>query len=135
MATSYCNPAPKFRTLPSCLTTLIIGTTATISGSLYVYLKNHTTGYLHRFTGTTDGAGLLSLNVKDPDADGNTQFIPTPEHDYELWATTTSATNTEEKVNITINAVVYTSLGFTFERVYEDENSLAAYSTQTLKLA
>lgn len=132
---SYCNPATKFRTLPSCLTTLIIGTTATISGSLYVYLKNHTTGVLYRFTGTTDGAGLLSLNVKDPDGSSVTQFIPTPDHDYELWATATSATNTDERVSITINAIAYTALAISFERIYEDGDALTAYSTQTLKIA
>lgn len=133
MAQSYCSPYSKFIDLPICLTTLVIGT-ATAATDYYVYLRNITTGYLYRYEVTSDGAGLISLSIKDPDADGAAQFLPVPDHNYEMWITTQAATNTEANVSVTVNAIAYTGFAFSFFKVYETGTDLAAYTTQTLKL-
>lgn len=124
-----CNNCTKFKTLPSCLEDLVIGTlTGVASTNVYVYLKNHSTGLLYRFSATTTLYGGLTIDLTD-----NGQFAPTPKHDYELWVTLASATNTDEREDITIDTVDYSCVSFTFENVFVGYN-LVDYTTQTLKL-
>ena len=122
----YCNICSQFRPIPTCTESLIIGDTNLASTDVYVYLKNLSTDYLKRFSATTSLYGILTLDLTD--------FKGTPNHDYELWATLQSATNIDERIDIDVDGVSYDCFGFTFENVFSDENVLAEYATQTLKL-
>lgn len=128
---SYCNDCTKFRTLPSCMTNLTIGTfTGNNNASVYVYLMNHTTGYLYRISGTTNGSGVLAIDITD-----GGDFMPTPKHDYELYVTLQSATNTDERLTFTISSVNYTCAAIDFNQIWNEGDELAAYTNQTLKAA
>lgn len=127
---SYCNTCPTFRNLPLCLETLTIGTfTGNNNALVFVYLKNWTTGYIHRYESQLSGSSVLNLDVTD-----NGNFHPTPEHDYELYVVLQSATNIDERLTFTVNAVNYTCARFQFVPVMTYNMDMALYSSQTLKL-
>jgi len=126
---NYCNNCPKFVSIPTCTEDLVIGTlTGYASTAVFVYLKNHTTGFIHRFSATTTMYGGLTIELPD-----NGNFSPTPKHDYELWVTLQTATNTDERLDITINSIDYECVSFTFENIFVGYN-LVEYTSQTLKL-
>lgn len=126
---TYCNPCSVFRTLPTCTVNLTIGTLPVNTTGKYIYLKNHTTGVIYRFEGTTNLGGLLVIDVTD-----GGEFKPIPGHDYELWVTLEDASNIDERINITIDSVVYTCAAFTFEDIVGPDMALESYEDQTLKL-
>jgi hypothetical protein len=114
------------RPLLACTTTLTVGTTNVNSTAIYVYVFNHTTDKLVRYSTTTSVTGLISFSL-----DGQTYA---EDQDYEMWATLATATNIDERLNITIDTVVYTCLALEFKRVYNNDDSLQS-GTQTLKSA
>jgi hypothetical protein len=127
---STCNNCSRFRNIPICTESLIIGTlTGLANTNVYVFLKNHTTGYTYRFSATTTLYGGLTLDLTN-----SGYFVPTPNHDYELWVILQSSMNTDERINISIDTVNYLCAGFTFENIFVDASVIAEYTTQTLKL-
>jgi hypothetical protein len=110
----------------SCTTTLTVGDSAYNTTAVYVYIKNNTTGRLYRFSVTTDGAGLITANIS------SVQMIP--DHNYELWVTLASATNTEEKIDFTIDGETKNCLDVSFQRVFNTDDELQS-GAQTLTLS
>jgi len=114
------------RTLLACTTTLTVGTIANISTAIYIYIHDHTTDRLVRYSATSDGAGLVTVDLSD-----GQQYAE--DHDYELYITLASATNIEEKVSFTINAVAYSCVALNFKRAYDNDDVILS-AVQTLKL-
>ncbi len=124
---SNCNPCPIMRPLPKCMGVLTIGDTTFNNTDVFVYIKNHTTSILTRFETTTSGTGLVTLDL--------TNMYQIEGHDYELWVTLDTATNMDERINITIDAVIYTCVAITFEALYDSNDALITGQAQTLKAA
>lgn len=123
---SLCNPCSASKPVLACTTDLTVGTISSLSTAVFVYLKNHTTGFIKRYDVTTTIAGLVVITLSSNDI--------MPDHDYELWVSLASATNTDERENITIDAVVYTCVKPVFRRVYGTDNVLD-FGVQTLAIA
>lgn len=122
-----CSNCDKTKPILSCVTSLTIGTCAYNSTALYVYVRNNTTGRLYRLTTTSSGAGLIVVTTI-----ADIQMIP--DHNYEVWVTLASATNIDERIDITIDAAVKTCLDVAIQTVFNSSDVLQSGS-QTLKLA
>lgn len=127
MSSTVCNPCTRMRPLLACATTLTVGTIANLTTAIYVYIHDHTTGRLVRYSTTSSGAGVVSFDLSDGQ-------VYAEDHDYELYITLASATNIEEKVSFTINAVAYDCVALDFKRVYDNDDVLVS-AVQTLKAA
>lgn len=130
MSATYCNPCSVFRKLPSCMTNLTVGTIANRNTAVYIYLKNHTTNHIYRFSTTSDAVtGIVTFDITDAG-----DFSLTPNHDYELYIILQSSTNNDERVTFSVNSINYTCAAFTVETINFDSMDVAAYTNQTLKL-
>lgn len=121
---TQCNPCTPMKTLSRCMAILTIGTIAPTT-DVFVWLFNLTTGVATRFPVTSDGAGLVTVDLTDyPQIEG---------HDYQLYLTPYPTTNTEENMNVTISAVVYTCFALRFVTVYDDQGVIQTGDNQTLE--
>lgn len=127
MTATVCNPCTAMRTLIACTSTLTVGTIANLTTAVYVYIHNHTTDKLVRYSTTSSDAGLVSFDLSD----GQSYMEG---HDYELWITLQSATNMDERVNFTIDAVAYSCAALEFHRLYDNDDAIQSQN-QTLKIA
>lgn len=109
-----CNVGTRVKDLYKCGTTLNIGTVA-VSTAYLVYFKNWTTGKIFVTPATSSLAGILSITLPVDMLDAD--------HDYQVWATLATATNSDAKENITISSVVYTSFQVYFRTVYDSTQS------------
>ncbi len=125
---TQCNPCTPMKPLSRCMAVLTIGTISALNTAVHVYLKNHTTGVLVRFETTSAAVtGLVTVDISDyPQIAG---------HDYELWVTLATATNTDERVNVTISAVAYTCFAIRFVTVLDDQGVIETGANQTLTAA
>lgn len=123
---SICNPCSKTKAVLACATDLTIGTIANLSTAVYVYIKNHTTGFTKRYDVTSSGAGVVVITLVTNDI--------MPDHDYEVWITLASATNIDERITIVVSGGNYTCLKPVFRRVYGTDDVLE-YGAQTLAIA
>lgn len=120
-----CSNCEKSKPILACISTLTVGTISNISTAVYVYLRNNTTGRTYRYSTTSSGAGVVSVDISAQ------QHIP--EHDYELWVTLASATNTEEKLTLTISSETMTCVSLSFVRAFNNTDTLVS-GNQTLTL-
>lgn len=110
--------------LARCMAVLTIGDTTHNTTAMYVYLLNHFTNVGVRFAVTTNGSGLLTVDLTDyPQIEG---------HDYELWATLATATNPDDREIITIGLVEYECFSINFIDILED-GALVTGENQTLE--
>lgn len=123
---SLCNPCSATKPVLACVTDLTIGAIANLSTAVYVYLKNHTTGYIKHYDVTSTGAGVVTISLVANDI--------MPDHDYEVWITLASATNTDERITMVVSGGNYTCLRPVFRRVYGTDDVLE-YGVQTLAIA
>ena len=76
MACTLC----KFtKTYPLCITNLTLGTVTNLNTDHFIYIKNLATGRIVRLAATSDGAGLLTVDVSNEELMHN--------EGYEIWAT------------------------------------------------
>lgn len=122
---SLCNPCSKSKPVLACTTDLTIGTISGLTTTVFVYIQNHTTGFIKRYDVTSDGVGLVVITLSTNDV--------MPSHDYELWITLATATDTDDREDITIDSVVYTCVKPIFRRVYGTDNVLD-FGSQTLRI-
>lgn len=113
MACTTCQTTKK---IPTCTTDLVLGTTVHLDTNIYIFVRNLTTGYLHRETAVTDGAGEVILDLSQPDSS-----FYNPYSIYEVWVTLATST-INEKVTVTIGATGYTCFTLEFDKVYGDGN-------------
>jgi len=122
-----CNTCQQTKSIPQCTTLLVLGTIAE-NTEVYIFVKNHTTGYIHRQEATSDEDGVLSLDLSLPDSS-----FYNPDSNYEVWATLrTTSQNT--KLNISISAVNYTCFDLSFNSLYGEEDENISYPTHTLEI-
>lgn len=121
-----CSSCAKTKPILSCVTELTVGTVANLTTALYIYIRNNTTNRLYRFEETSSGAGLVVVTLDE------VQMIPG--HNYELWVTLASATNIEQKLDVTIGDETNDCFDVSFQRVFNTDNSLRS-GAQTLTIA
>lgn len=120
-----CNNCTQTKPILSCTTVLTVGDSAYNSTAVYVYIKNNTTGRLYRFSATTSLTGLITATITD------VQMMPG--HNYELWVTLASATNTDERIDFVIDGETVSCLDVTYLRVFNTDDDLQS-GAQTLTL-
>jgi hypothetical protein len=105
---------------------LVIGT-LTADTDYWIYIHNESTGRNYKVSATSDGDGLLTINMIP------LAGILTSNNVYYLWVTEENVNITDQE-NITINAVEYTSFRLTFNRIWEDGVTIVP-ATQTIEIA
>lgn len=121
---NVCTPCTEAKQIPTCITSLVVGTIANLTTAVYVYIQDITTGRLVRLPVTSSGAGLVAATVSGEDfMDG---------HDYELWVTLASAASIEDKLSVTIEAVAYTCFHLRFTQVRDNTGAVISYSSITI---
>ena len=89
---SICTPCTSLKIISKCTDSIIIGTMPSATTSYSVYFKNVATGKIVMFTGTSDGAKLLTITPPDG-------FNFSIETDYEVWSTI-NGDPIDDKVNV-----------------------------------
>lgn len=123
-----CNVGTRVKDLYKCGTTLVIGVAGASATNYLVYFKNWTTGRIFVVPVTSGGIPAtlsITLPVDNIEAD----------HDYEVWVTLATATNPEEKQNVTISSVVYTSFAVHFKTIYDTSNAVEDLTSQSFTVA
>lgn len=120
-----CTTCSYTKTVPTCITNLIVGTIDDLSSDVYVFIKNISTGKIDRFEATSDGAGLVTLSS-----------IPTnyfmDEHDYEIWVTLRTVSQNDRE-SITIDGVSDTCWAMPLLDLYDGSGEKQAITTHTLE--
>lgn len=122
-----CNTCDNTKTLSSCAGNLTLGTIASVSTAVYIYIKSPS-GYVYRQSATSSGAGVVLLNLALPD----TSFYH-PNGTFEVWVTLATADRTT-KLTVTIGATGYTCFNLKFEKTYDASEDAITYTTQTLAI-
>jgi hypothetical protein len=121
-----CSTCQQVEPAPCCSTTLVIGTIADASVSVSVYFKNITTNRLLILPGTSDGSGLVSVDVSDEQFATNQSF--------EIWVTLATG-NMNDKKDITVNTTTADCLAAQFYRVNNESDVVVNSSTFTISIA
>ena len=107
------------------MTTLTVGTVANASVNVRVYFKNITTGRILGLPGTTDGAGLVTVDVSDE------QFATN--QSWEIWVTLTS-TSVNKRLNLTVNSATVDCLATTFIKAMDEDETILTEADFTISL-
>ena len=84
---------------------------------------------LYKQNVTSSGAGLVTLDKTQPSS-----YWYSPNHAYELWITLATATNTDDKLTITIGSTTKTCINPVFEKPLDNDNLNITYASQTVAL-
>lgn len=122
-----CNVGTRVKDLYKCGTTLYIGDATLASTDYLIYFKNWTTGKVFVIPTTSTLVNRLTPSLPVDMIDAN--------HDYQVWATLATATNMDEKVNITVGGTVYTSFSVYFRTVYDTNHAVEDLATQAFTVA
>lgn len=115
------------RTVPlnKCPDTLVIGTIADANTNVLGYIKKVSNGATQLFSVTSDGDGLVSVDVS-----GITDFLNTSKTQFEVWLTLATATSFEDRLPITIGTETADCLLMKFE----DQCEPMVQATETLEI-
>lgn len=125
---TQCNPCTHMKPLARCMAILTIGTITQLNTAVYVYILNHTTGVRVRFPATSNAiTGLVTVDLTD--------YPQIENHDYEIWLTLASATNTDDRLEVTVDTVEYICFAVSFVTVIDEQGAIATGDNQTLEAA
>jgi hypothetical protein len=88
-----CNDCYLLDSIPECTENLEVGYIDP-NTEVYIYVKNIFTGYVHREEVTSDGDGLINLDLTQPETFYNQDSI------YEIWVTLRTD---NERIDITVS--------------------------------
>jgi hypothetical protein len=121
-----CNNCTNTKTLSTCAGELTLGTISSLSTAVYIYVKTPS-GYTHRQSATSTGAGVVKLNLAQPD----TFFYSTGT--YEVWVTLATA-DQETRLTVTISGTGYTCFNLKFNKHFDNDGAINTVTTQTLAI-
>lgn len=124
---NVCTPCNTAKLIPACITDLTIGTIGSNNADVYIYIKNISTGRLLRFDATSNGAGLVIVDISSQEWMQNQA--------YELWITLATAVSIDDKENITISGDSFSCFEISFVQVKDEEGNVITYASQTLEIA
>lgn len=122
-----CTPCQPTKKIPTCAAEVVVGSIEDLSTDIYIYIKNLTTGYLHRQESTSGPYGLVTLDLSVPDSS-----FYNPNSTYELWATLANA-QIGDRLEITIDEEPETCFELSFEKAFDEMNFAANYDTHVLE--
>lgn len=108
--------------------TVILGTISSLSTAIYINVQNTATKAIYRQSATTDGAGVVTLDITDPSAQA--YYFNT---DYDVWVTLQTG-DISTTQNITINAVAYQCLLLRFVTPLGSSNTYVTDASQTVEI-
>lgn len=123
---SICTPCLVAKPIPSCTQTLNIGTISDINANVRVYIQDITTGQILSFDTTSDGSGLVSVDLSENNFFDN--------HAYEMWVTDANAEYRDAK-DITIDSQTEKVICLRFEYVQDSTGGSELFTSQTLQNA
>lgn len=116
--------------MAACAETIVIGTIAESDAGLFVFFKNLATGRITRISTTSNGDGLVSVDVSD--------MVLIPNQSYEIWVTLNSdgmdcrQAITPVDCTGTPTDETYTCFNVTFYNVHDKDLMMIYYSTQII---
>lgn len=122
---TVCAPHTLTKPLPTCLATLVVGTIDELSANIRAYLYNLTTRRTTTIQSTTDGAGLITLDLSELDF--------SPNHSY-LLTVTLAGDDVNSLKLITVGTTVTDQLALRFEDIYASDGDMEMYTVQTLEV-
>lgn len=122
---TICAPHTLTKPLPTCLATLIVGTITDLNESVTGYLYNLTTKRTTTVSGTSDGAGLVTLDVSD--------LSFSPNHSYYLTLTL-AGDDVNSILNVIIDTTTTSQIALRFEDIYTSDGDLELFTVQTLEV-
>lgn len=124
MSSNLCDSCGQGKPVPSCLTTLVIGTIADLTTNVKVFFQRTSTRIIERLDAISDGAGLVSLDVSSIDwLDGE---------EFKVWITG-DPDSLNAKKNITISTDVFECWTFRICDIYNTSGNKIATATHTLE--
>lgn len=123
---TICTPHTLTKPLPTCLATLIVGTITDLNATLKAYLYNLTTKRNTTCSGTSNGAGLVTLDVSELDF--------SPNHSY-LLTLTIAGDDVNSLLTVTIDTIATDQLALRFEDIYASDGDMEMFTVQTLEVA
>lgn len=103
-----CNDCLSLDQIPECTESMVLGIIA-VDTEVYIYVKNTFSGYIHRQEALSDNAGVLTLNLEQPDP----SFYNQDSH-YQGWVTLRTD---NVKLTFTEDTVEYDCLEISFYKV------------------
>lgn len=123
---SVCTDCIKSKPIARCLTNLVVGTISSLNTAVYVYITDLTTERTIRYSVTSSAAGLITVPI--------TPQRFSEDHSYEIHVTLTTAAGVDNKQNITVSGEVSDCVAVRFETIWDNNNDIATYASQTLSV-
>jgi len=120
-----CNSCQLTKPIPTCTELLVLGA-ITSDTDVYIYVKNHNSGYVHRQEAVSTLYGTLSLDMSLPDPSFYNQ-----DSNYEVWVTTQEST---DRIDITIDAITYDCFSLSFYTFYNETDYTVSIPEVTLEI-
>ena len=108
-----CNTCQLTKPIPTCTESLVLGTIASDT-DVYIFVKNHSSGYIHRQEATSTLYGTLALDMSLPDPSFYNQ-----DSNYEVWVTLQTV-SPNDRLDITIDSVTYDCFSLSFYTFYNE---------------
>ena len=122
---TICTPHTLTKPLPTCLATLIVGAITDLNATLKAYLFNMTTRRITSVSGTSDGAGLVTLDVS------NLEW--SPNHAYVL-SLTLAGDDVNSLLTVVIDTISTDQVALRFEDIYTATGDSEIFTVQTLEV-
>ena len=114
---TVCIPSLQTKKIPECVLDLEIGTIPDNNTNVNIFIQDITTGARFIEQETSDGAGLVSVDLS--------AYEFSEAHSYELWITKQSE-GIDDKLDITIGTETEKTIALNFSRVFQGEDAFAA---------
>lgn len=121
-----CLICQKTSPVPTCTSTLILGTIANLNTAVYIYIKDLSTDRLQREGVSSNGSGQVSLPMS------NAPRFYQSGHIMEVWITLQSAVDITDAKDITISGTAYDCLLLTFYEVSNEVDGWYPFTTMTV---
>lgn len=122
-----CNTCQLTKSIPTCTESLVLGTIASDT-DVFIFVLNHSNGYLYKQEATSSPYGTLILDLTKPDPSFYNQ-----DSDYEVWATL-QTDSLIDRLDITIDDVEYSCFDVSFIASYNDQDTTNTFSQATLEI-
>lgn len=113
--------------IPTCTTTLRIGTITSFATAIFIFVNNLTTGKNYRQNSVVSGAaGEVNLDMSEP-----TPNFYNKDSAYEVFVTLAS-NDIDQKETITVGTDTDTCYSLNFTDIYDEDDDKVVYALHTL---
>jgi hypothetical protein len=122
-----CNSCQSTKSIPQCTGQVVIGT-YTANTDIFIFVKNNTTGYIHRQESTTDSDGKVLLDLSFPDPS-----FYNHDNTYELWINEPGSSQNIQ-ASVSIGDEEYLCFNLLFNPLYNEDDESISYTQHTLEI-